>query len=219
MPGKRAVQNVLVIRSYTKCRSQLCLKATYIHREVCDIYWEGQMYFSMVSMWVGWLNLRAGCSNLKVLLVLVVLQQQRPNVTSNKSGIWPPTPPPPKKIQIYLETLARITYMSLSQVHKILKNHLKLKKINAQWIPHLLTNEQKKTPVADAKNCSKYTHYIAKWHLMACDETWIFYESKRKCSNTVWAERIEWRPIVAKRTQTVKKIVYVIFSDSKSLVL
>ena len=41
--------------------------------------------------------------------------------------------------------------MSLSQKHYILKKHMKVKKINARWIPHLLTNEQKRTRVVMAK--------------------------------------------------------------------
>ena len=44
--------------------------------------------------------------------------------------------------------------MSLSKLHDILKKHLKLKKINVQYIPHLLTNVQKRTRVAVAKNNS-----------------------------------------------------------------
>jgi hypothetical protein len=69
---------------------------------------------------VGGLNLRAGCSNLKMLLALIVLQQQRPNVTSKQSSICLK-----KRFPIYRD-------MSLSQVHYILKKHLKLKKINAK---------------------------------------------------------------------------------------
>ena len=39
-----------------------------------------------------------------------------------------------------LKDAARFTNMLLPQVQDILKKYLKPKKINAQWIPHLLTN-------------------------------------------------------------------------------
>ena len=42
MTGKRA-ENVLEIRVYIKGRSLLRIKTADIYREVCDIYWEGQM--------------------------------------------------------------------------------------------------------------------------------------------------------------------------------
>ena len=39
---------------------------------------------------------------------------------------------------------ARKVGISLSTVHTILKKHLKVRKISARWVPHLLTDEQKK---------------------------------------------------------------------------
>ena len=44
---------MLEISAYIKGRSQLGLKATNIHREVCDIYGEDQMSFSTVCRWVA----------------------------------------------------------------------------------------------------------------------------------------------------------------------
>ena len=44
-----------------------------------------------------------------------------------------------KDARFTVRQLARFTNRPLSQVHDILK-HLKLKKINELWIPHLLTN-------------------------------------------------------------------------------
>ena len=50
-----------------------------------------------------------------------------------------------------MRQLARLTKVSLARVHGILKKHLQLRKINARWIPHLLTDEQKRTCVASEK--------------------------------------------------------------------
>ena len=47
--------------------------------------------------------------------------------------------------------IARKLGISLSTVHLILKKHLKVRKISARWVPHLLTDEQKRQRVKVAK--------------------------------------------------------------------
>ena len=52
--------------------------------------------------------------------------------------------------------IARKVGISLSTVHLILKKHLKVRKISARWVPHLLTDEQKRQRVKVAKkSCFK----------------------------------------------------------------
>ena len=48
--------------------------------------------------------------------------------------------------------IARKVGISLSRVHLILKKHLKVRKISARWVPHLLTDEQKRQRVKVAKS-------------------------------------------------------------------
>ena len=47
--------------------------------------------------------------------------------------------------------IARKVGISLSTVHLILKKHLKVRNISARWVPHLLTDEQKRQRVKVAK--------------------------------------------------------------------
>ena len=47
--------------------------------------------------------------------------------------------------------IARKVGIALSMVHLILKKHLKVRKIFARWVPHLLTNEQNRQRVKVAK--------------------------------------------------------------------
>ena len=47
--------------------------------------------------------------------------------------------------------IARKVGISLSTVHLNLKKHLKVRKISATWVPHLLTDEQKRQRVKVAK--------------------------------------------------------------------
>ena len=44
------------------------------------------------------------------------------------------------------------------------------------------------------------------------DETWVhFYEPKRKIQNKIWAAKGGKRPCIAKRTISIKKVMYAIF--------
>ena len=47
--------------------------------------------------------------------------------------------------------IARKVGISLSTVHLIMKKHLKVRKIFARWVPHLLTDEQNRQRVKLAK--------------------------------------------------------------------
>ena len=50
-----------------------------------------------------------------------------------------------------IRDIARKVVISLSTIHLILKKHLKVRKIFARWVPHLLTDEQKRQRVKVAK--------------------------------------------------------------------
>ena len=106
--------------------------------------------------------------------------------------------------------------LSLARVHGILKKHLKVRKINARDIPHLLTDKQKKTRVTMAKHLLKmYPKYSKKAfdNIITGDETWVYYfEPKRKAANRIWATKNVRRPNIAKRIRTVKNVLYVFFS-------
>ena len=54
---------MLEIRAYIKGRSQLGLRATNIHREVCDIYGKDRMSFSTVYTLVA--KFKSGLQQLK----------------------------------------------------------------------------------------------------------------------------------------------------------
>ena len=52
--------------------------------------------------------------------------------------------------------------ISLSTVHLILKKRLKVRKISAIWMPHLLTDEQTWQRVEVAKSCFKSFQLMTK---------------------------------------------------------
>ena len=112
--------------------------------------------------------------------------------------------------------IARKVGISLSTVHLILKKHLKVREISARWVPHLLTDEQKRQRVKVAKKLLQmFPKYDKKQfaNVVTGDETWVHYfEPVRKVSNKIWATKHSKRPIIAKRTLSTKKVLYAIFS-------
>lgn len=147
MPGNR-VENKLEIRAYIKGRSLLGLQAKDIHREVCDIYGEGQMSRSTVFRWVA--KFKSGEQQLED-----AARSGRPKTSVTKKNIGKISNLINADARYTVRQLARMTSLSLAIVHEILKKHLKVRKINARWIPHLLTDAQKNTRVTMAKNTAK----------------------------------------------------------------
>ena len=92
------------------------------------------------------------------------------------------------KIKEIIEGDARFTVsdiaqkvgISLSMVHPILKKHLKVQKIFARWVPHLLTDEQNRQRDKVAKNMLQMFQTCDKKrfaNVVTGDENWIYYLS------------------------------------------
>ena len=111
--------------------------------------------------------------------------------------------------------IARKVGISLSMIHLILKKHLKVGKIFARWVPHLLTDEQNRQWDKVAKKMLQMfqTCDIKQFaNVVTGDENWIYYfEPVRKFSNKIWASKHSRRPIIAKRSLSARKFWYAIF--------
>ena len=111
--------------------------------------------------------------------------------------------------------IARKVGISLSTVHLILKKHLKVRKFSVRWVPHPLTDEQKRQWVKVAKKLLQmFPKYDKKQfaNVVIGDETWVHYfEPVRKVSNKIWATRHSKHPIIAKCSLSAKKVLYAIF--------
>ena len=79
MTGNRAV-NSMEIRAYIKAKWLLGLKPVDSHREICDIYGEGQMSHRSVCRWVA--KFKAGQQDCKDAACSVC-----PPTTTTKSNI------------------------------------------------------------------------------------------------------------------------------------
>ena len=119
--------------------------------------------------------------------------------------------------------IARKVGISLSTVHLILKKHLKVRKISARWVPHLLTDEQKRQRVKVAKKLLQmFPKYDKKQfaNVVTGDKTWVHYfEPVRKVSNMIWATKHSKRPIITKRSSSTKKVLYAIFFSGEGVAI
>ena len=119
--------------------------------------------------------------------------------------------------------IAKSLGMSSGTVHKILSKELNLQKISTRWVPHLMTEEQKEKRVKLFKNLLKKFKKCDKrklYNLLTGDETWVYYfEPQRKVDNRMWLKKGSRRPIVAKRSQSAKKVLYSVFFDSSGPVV
>lgn len=106
-------------------------------------------------------------------------------------------------------------------MHFILKRILKVRKISARWIPHILTDGQKKVRIQTAKRLLKmFPNFNQRQfaNIVTGDETWVHYfEPVRKVGNKLWLTKHSRRPVVAKRTMSTKKVLYCIFFSCDGL--
>lgn len=128
-----------------------------------------------------------------------------------------------KDARITVREIARHTGLSSGSVHQVLRNRLKLRKIFARWIPHILSDEQKRGRVQVAKQLlKKYDNCDQRRlsEIVTGDETWVyFYQPERKEKNKVWVSKNGKKPEIAVRTKTVKKVLYAIFFDGNGVVV
>ena len=105
--------------------------------------------------------------------------------------------------------IARKVGISLSIGHLILKKHLKVRKIFARWVPHLLTDEQNRQRVKVAKKLRQmFPIYDKKQfaNVVAGDENWVHYfEPVKKFSNKIRATKHNRRPIIAERSSSARR--------------
>ena len=83
----------------------------------------------------------------------------------------------------------------------------------------MLSDDQKRAHVTSAKNMLKLNPSFDNKkfaNIVAGDETWIhFYEPQREVKNKIWATKTTKRPSIARRTVSVKKVLYAVFFSTQ----
>ena len=202
----RSVDKKDEIRAYIKARSKLSCSLKKLMSEISTAF---EPSYDTVRRWKK--KFESGVESIKN-----APKSGRPKSASRKEIV--------SKIKKIIEGDARFTVrdiarkvgISLSTVYLILKKHLKVRKISARWVPHLLTDEQKRQRVKLAKKLLQmFPKYDKKQfaNVATGDETWVHYfEPVRKVSNKIWATKHSKRPIIAKSSLSTKKVLYAIFS-------
>ena len=125
--------------------------------------------------------------------------------------------------RLSIKDIASFTGISEGSVQTILKKRLDLRKVCARWIPHLLTEEQKTHRLKCARELLKTykgcnSRVIS--NLLTGDEPWVhIFEPQRRADNKQWKQKDQKRPCIAKRTISLKKMLYTIFFNSSGPVV
>nr|XP_012227307.1 PREDICTED: uncharacterized protein LOC105675080 [Linepithema humile] len=113
--------------------------------------------------------------------------------------------------------------IGMTQIRTILHDHLAVRKLCARWIPHNLTQAQKKARVDWCKKMlKKFDRGQAKsvYDIVTGDESWIYcYESESKRQSAQWVFKDEEKPTKVKRGRNSgKKIVAAFFERTDHVV-
>lgn len=212
----RSVDKKDEIRAYIKARSKLGCSLKQLMTELSTAYGPSCVSYDTVRRWKKKFESGVEC-------IKNAPKSGRPKSASRNEIV--------SKIKDIIEGDARFTVrdiarkvgISLSTVHFILKKHLKVRKISARWVPHLLTDEQKRQRVKVAKKLLQmFPKYDKKQfaNVVTGDETWVHYfEPVRKVSNKIWATKHNKRPIIAKRSLSAKKVLYAIFFSGEGVAI
>ena len=212
----RSVDKKDEIWAYIKARSKLGCSLKKLMTEISTAFEPSCVSYDTVRRWKK--KFESGVESIKN-----APKSGRPKTASHKEII--------SKIKEIIEGDARFTVrdiarkvgISLSTVHLILKKHLKVRKISARWVQHLLTDEQKRQWVKGAKKLLQmFPKYDKKQfvNVVTGDETCInYFEPVRKVSNKIWATKHSKRPIIAKRSLSTKKVLYAIFFSGEGVAI
>ena len=111
-----------------------------------------------------------------------------------------------------VEEISDLSGLKSSYAFTSLKENLKLQKICARWIPHLLTPEQEKDRVEKASvllSTFENRDSSRLREVVTGDEIWLYYfEPDNKLNNKIWVGENNERPVVGRRSRSVRRVMY-----------
>ena len=211
MDGKISEQRVCC-----KIRAQLGFPPTEIHADLQKVYGNGALKYATVCKWVCRFN--DGQESIendpRVGRPVSVLTEK--NVATVKMLI--------EEDACYtLQEIEELSGIHSSSVLKILRERLRLRKICTRWVPHLLTDKQKRSRVRLASQVIEKSDKCDPCRfeeIVTGDETWInHFQPDCKPKNKVWVSSEGDRPVIACPSKTSNCILYAKFFDTKGPVL
>ena len=125
-------------RVYCKIRAQLWFPPTEIHADLLKVYGNGAFKYGTVYKWVRRFNdgRKSIENDRRVGWPVTVLTEK--NVATVKTLIE-------EDVRYTMQEIEELSGIHSSSVLKILRERLGLRKICTRWVPHLLTDEQKRS--------------------------------------------------------------------------
>ena len=185
-----------------------------IHRELLQIHGRHSLSISTVHRWYHKFN--AGDHDITQKCIGGRVSKVTPAVLDKVRGLLE------EDNTMCLRVISRQTGLSLRTVHDILRNKLKLQKRPAKWIPHLLNDNQKATRLCLARETLwRFTRVpTLQDRVITGDESWFScYEPKTKMSTRAWLGRNEARPQKCVKDRYVRKVMVIVFWDSKGVIM
>ena len=209
-------QNKMELRTYVRNRTLLGVSLKEIYEELKSVHGNVTVSLSTICRWMK--KFKSGNFSVEN-----APYSGRPKSAMTKMNVDAVKSMVTEDARYTVLDIAKSLRMSSGTVHQIRTKELNLQKISARWVSHLLTDEQKEKRVKLSKNLLKKFKKCDKrklCNLLTGDETWVYYfEPQRKVDNRMWLKKGSRRPIVAKRSQSAKKVLYSVFFDSSGPVV
>lgn len=116
--------------------------------------------------------------------------------------------------------ISRVTEIEETSVRRILKRELGKKSLCSRWVPHILTDNNKRIRMTCCQEMlNAYSASKAKEKIIVIDEKWIYFRDvPPKEFNRAWVDGAGDRPTIARRTISDRKVLIIVASNfSKSL--
>ncbi|CAF5131931.1 unnamed protein product, partial [Rotaria sp. Silwood1] len=182
-------------RFYIKVRTALNIEATTIHDELHTVFGDEAPSYRTVARWAQWV--REGREEIED-----EERSGRPVTETTLDNIEEIRSIVNDDPHVTIAELQEHTGLSYGTVHRILSDHLELRKITAHYIPKQLKDYQRDERVRICKeNLSRFTE--GGWRLsdvITGDESWFFHQqSGRKVSNAAWVAKDDPPPTIIRR--------------------
>ncbi len=119
------------------------------------------------------------------------------------------------------QQLAREASMSHTTALKVLRKDLKMRKLAAKFVPHRLTNAQRRNREEISRNHLQTIQENPGVlnQIIATDESWFFsYDPRNKTADMQWLTKEEPRPTKYLRLISQKKVMVILFFNSVGII-
>lgn len=125
--------------------------------------------------------------------------------------------------RITMGQIAEEVGCSITTIHRILHNHLHMKKLSARWVPRMLRDDQKRKrrmisqQLLDQMHADKENFFS---RIVTQDETWVHhFEPESKEQSKAWKHLSSPPPRKFKAMTSPKKIMASVFWDQDGIIM